>query len=179
MKEAAKLKSIETEVLTVTSKILDKFVIAPKKEAVLSNVLIALRSYRNSTRWKEFFINNKQDERRGTIEDSEPALISPGSPSEKSCFSSNNEDKYFDFDFETKEGNSGLGTGAKPTGKADAPIGSPDLEAFLNELEEELIARVEDFFYNEKLLERFKDENEESKASEVTNELDFFAVAKN
>ena len=53
-----------------------------------------------------------------------------------------------------------MGTNAKPTAKANAPIGSVELEFFLNNLEEELISRVEDFYHNEKLLEVFDDFNE-------------------
>ena len=151
--EDKKLKEIKNEVLLITSGISGKFVLAPKKDKVLGDVLIGLRRYRNSTRWKEFFLNNKDEDQNVQSFTTSPTSLS----SQESCFTLESEsDNFFDFNFNNDSDNEnskpGLGTNAKPTAKANAPIGSVELESFLNNLEEELISRVEDFYHNEKII---------------------------
>ena len=118
-------------------------------------MLIGLRRYRNSTRWKQFFLNhNERDHNILQTSNENPSPLSPGL-----CFSINS-DSNDSSDIESMNNNleTGLGTCAKPTLKANVPIGSPELESFLNELEEKMNSRIEDYFYNEKLLENFHDE---------------------
>ena len=53
---------VETEVLEITSGTLDNFVPAPTRNQVLSDLLIGLKIFRNSVRWKWFFLSTKDKE---------------------------------------------------------------------------------------------------------------------
>ena len=61
----------------------------------------------------------------------------------------------------------GLRTCTKPMSNINVPIGLPKLECFLNELEDELISRVEDCFYNNKLLGNFDDEENSVRSKSI------------
>ena len=47
---------VEQEVLSLMSGTLGKFVPKPKKNEVMADLLIGLKRFRNTLRWKEFFL---------------------------------------------------------------------------------------------------------------------------
>ena len=55
---------IESEVLAITSVTSEKFVAAPNKTNVISDLLIGLKRFRNATRWKAFFHDKKKEDNK-------------------------------------------------------------------------------------------------------------------
>ena len=100
--EDKKLKEIKNEVLLITSGISGKFVLAPKKDKVLGDVLIGLRRYRKSTRWKDFFLNNKDKDQKVHSPTTSPTSLS----SQESCFTLESEsENFFDLNFNNDSDN--------------------------------------------------------------------------
>ena len=132
--EETSLYYLQKSVLRVTNETSDKFVPAPSRNQILSDLLIGLKRFRNVVRWKHFFAEKKRKEEE-----------LKNSPLSQPAF--NNK-----FSFETEENENarqtnpeGLKSGLKPANQTqNAPIGSPETESFLKELEETLIKQVMD-----------------------------------
>ena len=122
---------LTSEVLNVTSETSDNFVPAPSKDSILSDLIIGLGRFRNTVRWKWFFTEEKRKKNE--------KLNSPLSQNTlNSEFSFNNYNSENDTDHETedKEIHKGLKSGLKlATTTQNAPIASPDVEAFLKDVE--------------------------------------------
>ena len=84
---------VERVVLGVTTETSDKFVPAPKKDEILADLLIGLKRFSNTVRWKEFFQLNPNSNNQ------------PNDPT----------DSDDDFD------DVGLSTGLKPSSPTAAP----------------------------------------------------------
>ena len=54
------INHIQREVLHVTSETLDKYLLAPNRNQILSDLLIGLKRFRNAVRWKYFFVEKKR-----------------------------------------------------------------------------------------------------------------------
>ena len=52
--------TLKREVLNVTNETSDKFVFAPTKEQILADLIIGLKRFRNTVRWKWFFLEEKR-----------------------------------------------------------------------------------------------------------------------
>ena len=52
---------LESEVWWITSETSEKYVLATKYNDILSDLFIGIRRFRNSVRWKEFFMINKDE----------------------------------------------------------------------------------------------------------------------
>ena len=98
-------------VLNICNGTSTKYVPAPSRRSIQADLLIGLRQFKNSVRWKEFWIRNKNVDMEET--------------------SSEEEEEEF-----VKEG---LGTQLKPKSKG-AFRGSEDLENFFTQLERELLS---------------------------------------
>ena len=55
--------SLRSGVLNVTSETSDKFVFTPQKDSILGDLLIGLKRFRNTVRWKWFFQEKKRKEK--------------------------------------------------------------------------------------------------------------------
>ena len=112
--------NIEREVLRVTSGISEKFVTAPTRSSSLSDLLIGLKRYKNSIRWKEYFIINKENsDQQNKNNDNNSKNDAENSTINLSDVSS-----------------SSLNTSLKPKNRQkNAPVGTPQLEVFFDELE--------------------------------------------
>ena len=101
---ASNMENIRKEVQHVFSGISDRFVSEPYQKSVQSNILIAIRRFKNVVRWKEFWRDQKQ--------------------STKTELNEENEGSRFMA--------TGLNTGLKPTfGLNTAKHGSKNIEGFL------------------------------------------------
>ena len=56
-----KVDALEDAVLGVTEGILEKFLPAPNRETVINDLLIGLQRFRNTVRWKSFFLAEKEE----------------------------------------------------------------------------------------------------------------------
>ena len=114
--------SFETAVQRITSGVSDNFVPTPKFSKTLEDLLIGLKRFRNSVRWKWFFMEVKRKE----LEQKSPT-------STKHTQQSN-----FVLTQETEEDlivNLGLETGVKPKQRfTQAPQASLQVEAFLKDV---------------------------------------------
>ena len=54
------LKNLRNEVLHVTSETSDKFVYAPQKDSILVDLLIGLKRFRDTVRWKWYIVEEKR-----------------------------------------------------------------------------------------------------------------------
>ena len=124
---------LRKEVLHVTSETSDKYVQAPDRSQILSDLLIGLKRFRNVVRWKWFFAEKKRIEKEAKE-----------SPLSQTTFS-----QKFNFDDEDNEktkikaNQEGLNSGLKATNLTqNAPIGSTETEGFLREVERALITQV-------------------------------------
>ena len=103
---------LREEVLCLNKEISDKFVPEPTRTQITANLLIGLRRFKNSCRWKEFFRLKENSDNQSEEEEIELEM--------------------------TK--NEGLGTNVKPVNSIkSAPKGSEALEAFLSKLERDLL----------------------------------------
>ena len=57
------LNCLRKEVIHVTSETSDKYVQAPDRSQILSDLLIGLNRFRNVVRWKCFFVEKKRIEK--------------------------------------------------------------------------------------------------------------------
>jgi len=123
--------SLEREVLHVTNETSDKFVPAPDRNLVLSDLLIGLKRFRNVVRWKYFFAEKKRVE-----EESKDSPLSQNAFNSRFSFNEiENEEKAMN--------NQSLNSGLKAANTTqNAPIGSPETESFLKELERILITQA-------------------------------------
>ena len=108
---------VEREVLQVMAGTSDRYVPAPKKDAVLSDLFIALKRFSNAVRWKEFFLLNRTKK-----------------PDENS-----DDDSEDDND-------PGFSTNLRPQRRTYAPRGTPAVESFLKDVERTLLSDVESHF---------------------------------
>ena len=60
---AEEINNLQREVLHVTNETSDKYVLAPNKNQILSDLLIGLKRFRNVVRWKFFFAEKKRTEK--------------------------------------------------------------------------------------------------------------------
>ena len=60
---ANEIPNLKSEVLHVTSETSDKFVFAPQKDSILADLLIGLKRFRNTVRWKWFIVEEKRKKR--------------------------------------------------------------------------------------------------------------------
>ena len=123
--------NIESEVLKVTSGISEKFVSEPSKAIALGDLTIGLKRFKNTIRWKEYFLINENEIE--TLDNSDE--LSTSSTGETiSSFNSGNL----------------LNTKLKPKNRSrNAPPGTLAMEGFFKELEENLLWRL-DKYYDEK-----------------------------
>ena len=140
------INHLRREVLHVTSETSDKYVLAPNRNQILSDLLIGLKRFRNVVRWKYFFAEKKRIEKE--LKDS---------PLSQTTYNSK-------FNFEKDENENtpkllnqeGINSGLKATNNTqNAPIGSPELEGFLRELERTLITQA----FEDSKTKRKRDEN--------------------
>jgi len=135
--------SLEREVLHVTNETSDKFVPAPDRNLVLSDLLIGLKRFRNVVRWKYFFAEKKRVE-----EESKDSPLSQNAFNSRFSFNEiENEEKA--------KNNQSLNSGLKAANTTqNAPIGSPETESFLKELERIIITQAAE----EKIPKKERDE---------------------
>ena len=176
------INTLKREVLYVTNETSDKFVLAPTKEHVLSDLIIGLKRFRNTVRWKCFF----QEEKRKKNE-LQNSPLSQTTLNDKFNFSEENDvdDENVNLNINEEEGlKSGL-TPGKTT--QNAPIGSPEVESFLKEVEQQLITQVneEDFSFKKKrdktivlLLENLRKSDQVVIATDKTNSFQVIPIEK-
>ena len=161
---------IKTKVLDTTSGTLDNFVPAPTRNQVLSDLLIGLKRFRNSVRWKWFFLSTKDKEL--TIEEfkssvksnklsysfedlltdmdrlSEEKDLNVHNPIDNQltstlAYSTVTNPTYMDDDADLI--NKGLGTNAKLANRFNpAPLASVPVEAFIKDAERSIIQIIKD-----------------------------------
>ena len=132
--EETSLYYLQKSVLRVTNETSDKFVPAPSRNQILSDLLIGLKRFRNVVRWKHFFAEKKRKEE----ELKNSPLSQPAFNNKFSCETEENENAR-------QTNPEGLKSGLKPANQTqNAPIGSPKTESFLKELEETLVKQVMD-----------------------------------
>ena len=113
---------IESEVLAITSVTSEKFVAAPNKTNVISDLLIGLKRFRNATRWKAFFHENRKGD---------------DNKNDNNYNKKNDESISSSLEIASERG---LNTNLKPTNMSNnAPIASNEVESFLKEVETTLI----------------------------------------
>ena len=173
-------QNLEREVLRITSVTSDKFVYAPKKEQVISDLIIGLKRFRNSVRWKWFF----QEEKRKKNE-LKNSLLNKSAYDRDKIFNDNDEEN----ESPTSIRQEGLKSGLAPVKTTqDAPIGSPEVEGFLKEVEIKLIDQInKEDFSNVKnnrdrtidtLLERLRRSNQVVIATDKTNSFKVIPLDK-
>ena len=108
------INHLRREVLHVTSETLDKYVLAPNRNQILSDLLIGLKRFRNVVRWKYFFAEKRRIDKE--LKDS---------PLSQTTY-----DFKFNFEIEENETTNemfkqdGLNSGLKATNNTqNAPIG--------------------------------------------------------
>ena len=129
--------NLRREVLNVTNETLEIFVLAPSKDQNLADLIIGLKRFRNTVRWKWFFQEEKRKKKELT--DSPPSQNALNRNFSFNDYDTNeNENNNPD-----KEINEGLKSGLKPAQTTqNAPIGSPEVEGFLHQVEQKFIAQV-------------------------------------
>ena len=174
---ATEILDLTSEVLHVTSETSDKFVFAPHKDSILADLLIGLKRFRNTVRWKWFITEEKRRKREKAT-----------SPLSQITLSSNSSSSDEDSEKENKkEDEEGLKSGLKSVATVNnAPIGSTEVEAFLKEIEYELIAQVtKDKLVTKprdeiisKLLERLDESEKVVIATDKTNSFQVVPIGK-
>ena len=140
--------TLKREVLNVTNETSDKFVFAPTKEQILSDLIIGLKRFRNTVRWKWFFLEEKR--KKNEIQNSP---LSQNALDSNFSFENYSDENDENVDPNIKTINEGLKSGLTPEKTIqDAPIGSPEVESFIKEVEQHLITIV-----NEEDLSKSKD----------------------
>ena len=133
------MDNLRKEVLTLCDGTSDKYVPEPTKEQITENIILALRRYKNSCRWKEFWRDLKKKNRKHT--DLALAKISENLDASGLDSDSNFIDAKNKFKNVT---NIGLGTDLKPTDYAPpTPKRTARLEAFLSHLEKDILNFIE------------------------------------
>ena len=106
---------IQSEVQSITSETSEKFVAEPSKADALSDLIIGLKRYKNTIRWKEYFMNNPCNDSTNYND-----KINKVNKSEST------KDKL------KTSISASLGNKLKPTNKSkNAPPGSSTLEAYI------------------------------------------------
>ena len=129
--------NLKREILHVTNETSEKIVLAPSKEQILADLIIGLKRFRNTVRWKWFFQEEKRKKKE--LKNSPLSQIALNgvfnfNDYNDSIEGNNNPDN---------DKNEGLKSGLKPVQTTqNAPIGSPEVEEFLYEVEQKLIAQV-------------------------------------
>ena len=125
--------NLRKEVLHVTSETSDKYVQAPDRNQILSDLLIGLKRFRNVVRWKWYFAEKKRIEK-----EAKERLTSQNTFSSKPNIDEEDNEKT-----KIKANQEGLNSGLKATNLTqNAPIGSIETEGFLKEVERALITQV-------------------------------------
>ena len=117
----------EEEVLNIIHETSEKYITPPSKNQLLSDLLIGLKRFRNSVRWKEAAHIRKMEE--------QSKRLSP-----KSVINSFNFNETEDLIEPPREG---LKTNLRSTKPKSAPKGSEEVEAFLIEIERKLLTEFE------------------------------------
>jgi hypothetical protein len=112
----------------------EKFVPQPTQWQVLGDVLVGLGRFKNAVWWKYFWTERKSQSMY--VADS----LSSGAYSEESS------DSLYDITrpYSSKEDTGGLGTRLRPLKAKQAPQASPEVEAFLREVDRALLSNVAD-----------------------------------
>ena len=119
----------------MSSETSEKFVPAPDQSQVTGDLTIAIKRFRNSVRWKEFHRQRREEAEGRLGEEDDDCYRTPRSA---------DGDSGCNFDFK-QESSEGLRTGVRPKQRESmAPRGSDELEAFLKDVERELISQVLD-----------------------------------
>ena len=116
------------EVQAITRDTSEKYIIPPNEKQVLGDLLIGLKRFRNTVRWKEFFRLEKLKKLQRNL--------SPTSTINNFDFEKGGEEEIVPED-------EGLWTKLKPSFTKSAPKGSDELETFLRELERKLLSDLE------------------------------------
>ena len=136
------MASLQEKALNLVNETSEKYVADPSRDAILSDILIGIRRFSNSVRWKECWMLEKQKRMResgSTIssitnntknsEDFEESTTGSNTSSSMSSFTPNDDsddDNYMNRD------DGGLQTNLKPVHRIKrAPTGTYKLEAFL------------------------------------------------
>ena len=109
-------KSLEMKALRLSSETSEKYVIAPSRSSIQQDLLIGLKRFKNTCRWREFWILKTDDDDDSTV-----------------CSTDSNGKKIIttgDLLRSSKEKFS-LGTNLKGKRTKRAQKGTPKLEAFL------------------------------------------------
>jgi hypothetical protein len=137
------LENLSNEVLCLSSETSEKYVPAPHKGQVLQDLLIGIKRFKNTVRWKWFWIEKARLENERTL----------GNKGDGST-----EIKEISEQEEPTHGAQGLGTGLKRTSTANSvPTASPQVEVFLDEVAERLLTE----------LDKSENQPETSKAKEI------------
>ena len=94
----------------------------------MSDLLIGIRRFKNCVRWRKFCIDKAREEENAEEENSDTDV---------------DEEEIIKFE---RKGDEGLKTGLKPEVRRNAPIASLEVESFLNEVENNLIKQVDEYF---------------------------------
>jgi hypothetical protein len=112
----------------------EKFVPQPTHQQVLGDVLVGLGRFKNAVRWRYFWTERKSQSIY--VEDSH----SSGTYSEESSNSSYD----ITLPYVNRGDTGGLGTGLRVSKAKQAPQASPDVEAFLREVDRAILLNVAD-----------------------------------
>ena len=96
---------IKREVLTITSVTSEKFIVTLNRSIILGGLLIGLKFFQNSIRWKAFFKENTTDE------------VKTNKQIKEEIFNSKNEDKYTNKQINVPRPRVGLCSNLKPLSK--------------------------------------------------------------
>ena len=133
----------EEEVLNIIRETSEKYITPPSSNQILSDLLIGLKRFRNSVRWKEAAHIRKLEAKKDKL-------------SPKSVINSFNFDETED---EIEVPREGFKTNLKGSSPKSAPRGSDEVEAFLIEIERKLITEF-DNLKKPKVSDRAKKINE-------------------
>lgn len=151
---ADQCKKVATEVQHLVGEISERFVPQPSDEARTTDAILGIGEFKTRCRWAEYWRNRNKD--RFDIEQRTWASYYHANPDklpqsawERSKVDPNWlwPDPYTKLDYheewrllEEREKAEGFKTNLKPSrGKTNAPEGSPELECFLKQLEEEIL----------------------------------------
>ena len=101
-----------------------KFVPEPVKSLILEDLLLGLRKFKSSMRWKAKFQKDEEEKRKLLLKDN----------------NTNNDD---DSTVENHRNNEGLRTGIFRPTKMAAPLAPKNVEGFLDALEKDLLRQIE------------------------------------
>jgi hypothetical protein len=137
------LENLSNEVLHLSSETSEKYVPAPHKGQVLQDLLIGIKRFKNTVRWKWFRIEKARLENERTL----------GNKGDGST-----EIKEISKQEEPTQEAQGLGTGLKRMSTANSALtASPQVEVFLDEVAERLLTE----------LDKSENQPETSKAKEI------------